>query len=214
MHIFIWKCLEEKMGRKDSKVIINILKFYNVPGIDESDMYIISQNLLNLYKDMNWFNDINNHYVSKVEKYTPEDIIEDLKNLMNYSGDEDVESIKALYESGRLFKLIRCTVAMTQSYPRKGTEYFNCLLNTFLDPENECVECILDKLNVSRGTYYEMRHEAIVLFGAIFWGSVIPFCINTAENAFTEMDSYLDTIYQKYLTDIEDTDLNELDDKS
>lgn len=199
------------MSRKDSRVIHNILKANRIEGMNEDDIYRNSQTVLQLYKEMEWNTDINIVHKSLEDKCSWEDLAKNLESLQKHV--DDVSRIKELYNSGALSKMIRYAVGKTQSFPKKGQEYFDCLHNTFLDPQDRTVEEIIDNLHISRGTYYDTRHEAIILVGAILWGSLIPFCIKHTQEAFMEVDHFLTICEQEIIGidshDDEDDDLED-----
>ena len=186
------------MSRKDSRVIRNILKANHIDGMDEDDIYRNTQAILQLYKEMKWNTEINETHKTMEDKYTLEDLVKNLESLQNCV--DDVAGIKELYNSGALSKIIRYAVGKTQSFPKKGQDYYECLQNAFLSSEDRTVEEIIDKLHISRGTYYDTRHEAITLVGAILWGSLIPYCIKHTQEAFVEVDLFLETCEQKLIS--------------
>jgi len=135
--------------------------------------------LLNIYSDVLW--GIQNSYTNIVceckEMYGDSSlkILEvmtefgtDLKAKLLQEQLEDTEASKVIID------IINSAMVKLKSYPKKGQEYNELLQHTYFSKEKSDEHELLDKLQLSRSTYFRQRKKAISLFGVILWGYVLP----------------------------------------
>lgn len=92
----------------------------------------------------------------------------DFKAKLLHEQLEDTEASRVIIE------IINTAMYKLRTYPNNGEQYHQILMYTYFSDKKSSETDLLDKLQLSRSTYFRLRKKAISLFGVILWGYVLP----------------------------------------
>ncbi|MDO4566471.1 MAG: hypothetical protein Q4B42_03995 [Oscillospiraceae bacterium] len=95
-------------------------------------------------------------------------ISEDLSGL----GVED--RARSMVFTRELIKLVDRSMLALKDYPKYGEEYFEIIQDMYLLKYRYSEDEIIEKLDVSRSTFYRKKKEALSMLGVVLWGFMLP----------------------------------------
>ncbi|MBQ9278312.1 MAG: hypothetical protein IJ224_06720 [Lachnospiraceae bacterium] len=179
------------MSRKDSRVIRNITRLCSINEMDENVLYKRSLTFLKLFQEMGWNVAIFNGKNIESDLVKSEDSIRvSLDYLMHLPEDDEdyiiEKNLKPLFDSGIVREIMNYSLNKVKEYPHGGEIYYRCINLCFLDGVRHTSDDIIEALNLSRGTYYDKRKEAIILFGVTLWSFAIPYLLKHLNDSLLE----------------------------
>ncbi|MEA1975305.1 MAG: hypothetical protein U9N10_07060 [Bacillota bacterium] len=156
--------------------LINATKVYK--KVDDK-VYHDAHLLLKIYSDVVWgMNESYNHMVSECQEFYVGSPVVALDIMTEFGSSikakllqeqlEDIETSKVIID------VINNAMMKLKTYPKKGEKYYEILSNTYFVKKKYNEQELLEKLDISRTTYYRLRKKAICVFGTILWGYVLP----------------------------------------
>ena len=152
---------------------------FNVNSLPSETVYHNTKKLLELYSKVKWR--VENSFAELesecVERYGNQ-ISAAIDSLVCMNEDVELLKLEAriqnLAVSNLILEFINRSMILLKAYPENGMRYHDILSFAYLK-DKECSENeLLNKLHISRTTFYKDKKKAIKLLGSILWGFILP----------------------------------------
>ena len=167
------------MCRKKSTAMQSIATICSVQNFDADELQAKAKLLLGSYRHVCWSafgvcqHDANDSFcVCDIE----------IQKAINYlysfppAEEKDVfeRNLQALFDPRWLVELVDSAMLQVKEFPKTGDKYFTILSKFYLSKFKFAEPDLLEILQMERSKYYDLKKEAVLVFGLALWGTVLP----------------------------------------
>lgn len=98
-----------------------------------------------------------------------DELIEKCDIASTYNDTNIDEKLRSVMRTKQLIDVVNRALTSMKNMPNDGELFYKILYYTYLSSKPLKIDSILEKLNISRSSYFRKREEAIKLFGSILW---------------------------------------------
>ena len=171
----------EKVKRKNKKkkTIEDLSKVYNFESLYSDKIYHNTKLLLKLYSKVMWrMSNSIMEMESECYLFSGSNLFDVVDTLIDIDPRVDkirIENrLQSIEDSKSILELIDRALILLKNYPNDGEKYYEILKKSYLEFVKYSESEILERLNISRSTYFRDKKKAVTLLGIILWGFVIP----------------------------------------
>ncbi len=149
----------------------------------QNNVYHNAKKLLKIYSKTAW--ETSGKYADVLNSFSDEYGVNDIKGLEIIASFSDTsETLKlsdrllSVGENKLIIEVINSALIKLREYPHLGELYYEIIYKNYFVKFKYTESEILERLCLSRATYYRRRKEAINLFGISLWQLTIPKVLN------------------------------------
>lgn len=162
-----------------TKVTKDLMKRCDELGLDGNEVFQKSKLLLESYRGICFSARCRALDLRSEAEYAHHDLTEALVYLHEFAPDSERDrfesKVSSLFETEHLVSLVDLVMASVFEYFTRCKVYHELLSKAYLTKWEYRSDEIADILGVDLKVYYLRRQEAILLFGYMMWGHVIPY---------------------------------------
>ena len=159
-----------------------IVNTCNYLQLEQDVVYARAEVLIENYHDIVWFDSENlNRQKTGYDAANQKDTAPALLYLADFDPNEDSKKIcrmmLALFETQWIKELVGAALEKVEGYSEDGRLYRSILSNE-LSQEYISRRARQNAIGIGHSSFYKRLDEAILLFGVVLWGQIIPYWLD------------------------------------